>query len=401
MALQDLTPQLRTRVSKLERAVGFFILLAILLLLIGFVYYTWHTAQKRGWFVRKVLYQTCLRNATGIKSGDPVKLMGFTIGEVTKVIPNDPWADPNYAVTIYFTVRYDTNGYCGYIWSDSKVKVTSADFFGNRTIEVTKGQFGVPTLYEENGKILGSLKKESEYISKLPQISSSPYELQWICKTNKSLFYHIPYTNTVAIYLEAEESPALTEQLDGIVRQITNSLPNILNLTNQISNVLTNVANLAINANTLVSNMYSPVASANTAISNLDHLLVEIRPTISNLNVISMNLTNPVGSLGDWLIPTNINWQIFSTLITLTNTLSNTDSNLTAVAENIQRTLNNLADITSNLNMQVQANTNILSEISNLITNADGFIQGLKRHWLLRSAFKPQKTEQKDTKKTK
>jgi ACT domain-containing protein len=114
-----------------------------------------------------------------------------------------------------------------------------------------------------------------------------------------------------------------------------------------------------------------------------------------------MNLTNPVGSLGDWLIPTNINWQIFSTLITLTNTLSNTDSNLTAVAENIQRTLNNLADITSNLNMQVQANTNILSEISNLITNADGFIQGLKRHWLLRSAFKPQKTEQKDTKKTK
>lgn len=401
MALQDLTPQLRTRISKLERAVGFFVLIAFLLLFIGFVYYTWHTAQKRGWFVKKVLYQTCLRNATGIKPGDPIKLMGFTIGEVTKVIPNDPWADPNYSVTIYFTVRYDTNGYCGYIWSDSKVKVTSADFLGNRSIEITKGQFGVPTLYEENGKILGHIKRESEYIDKLPKVLSSPYELQWICKTNKEIFYHIPYTNTVAIYLEAEESPALTEQLDWVVRQVTNSLPNILNLTNEISNVLTNVANLAINLNNLVSNTYPTVANANLAVSNLDYLLVEIRPTISNLNIISMNLTNPTGSLGDWLLPTNINWQVFNVLTTLTNTLSNTDSNLTSLAENIQRTLNNLADITSNLNMQVQANTNILSEISNLITNADGFIQGLKRHWLLRSAFKPQKTDQKDTKKGK
>ena len=39
MALQDLTPQLRTRLSRMERAVGWFVALAMALLVFGFVYY--------------------------------------------------------------------------------------------------------------------------------------------------------------------------------------------------------------------------------------------------------------------------------------------------------------------------------------------------------------------------
>ena len=64
-----------------------------------------------------------------------------------------------------------------------------------------------------------------------------------------------------------------------------------------------------------------------------------------------------------------------------------TRTNLTALAENLGRSLDNLANLTSNLNSQVQVNTNILGEISRAIVNADSFVQGLKRHWLLRSAF--------------
>ena len=40
----------------------------------------------------------------------------------------------------------------------------------------------------------------------------------------------------------------------------------------------------------------------------------------------------------------------------------------------------------------MQANTNILGEISRTIVNADSFVQGLKRHWLLRSAFRTKDT---------
>ncbi|MGA9779794.1 MAG: hypothetical protein ACLPRE_13030 [Limisphaerales bacterium] len=51
-------------------------------------------------------------------------------------------------------------------------------------------------------------------------------------------------------------------------------------------------------------------------------------------------------------------------------------------------TLDHLADITSNLNAQVQANTNMLGVVSKTVGDADDFVQGLKRHWLFRSAFK-------------
>jgi hypothetical protein len=33
-------------------------------------------------------------------------------------------------------------------------------------------------------------------------------------------------------------------------------------------------------------------------------------------------------------------------------------------------------------------NTNLITEISTTIVHTDGLVQGLKRHWLLRSAFK-------------
>jgi hypothetical protein len=45
----------------------------------------------------------------------------------------------------------------------------------------------------------------------------------------------------------------------------------------------------------------------------------------------------------------------------------------------------------------VEANTNILGEISRAIVNADSFVQGLKRHWLLRSAFRTRETNVQPT----
>jgi ABC-type transporter Mla subunit MlaD len=102
--------------------------------------------------------------------------------------------------------------------------------------------------------------------------------------------------------------------------------------------------------------------------------------------------------LGEWLIPTNINQQLALTLLnangTLTNvneTVTNVNTNLEPIFEEISRSLDNLAGITSNLNNQVQANSNMLTQISDIVVHGDQFIQGLKHYWLLRSAFKEKK----------
>src|SRR5215510_6984850 len=95
MALQDLTPQLRTRLSRMERAVGIFVGLAALLLLSGFCYFLYHTATRKGWFLTKVKYFTYVDRADGLKIGDPVKLMGFEAGQNTKILPEDPTSPYN------------------------------------------------------------------------------------------------------------------------------------------------------------------------------------------------------------------------------------------------------------------------------------------------------------------
>ena len=105
------------------------------------------------------------------------------------------------------------------------------------------------------------------------------------------------------------------------------------------------------------------------------------------------------GALGDLLLPTNINRQLettlsnaSSTLGSANTTLTTANTNLAALVSNLNRSLDSLALITSNLNNQVEANTNLVGALSDTIVHADQFIQGLKRHWLFRSAFKTKPT---------
>jgi hypothetical protein len=170
-------------------------------------------------------------------------------------------------------------------------------------------------------------------------------------------------------YLLPEESPALTDRLEGLVNKVELALPNILALTNQLTSVLSNSANLA---------------------SNLNVVALDARPAVSNLSAVLSGLDHP-GALGEMLIPTNLNAGLETTLGNANTTLNTANTNLAVLAENLNRSLENLAGITSNLNSQVAANTNLISGISKAIQDADHLVQGLKRHWLLRSAFREKK----------
>jgi len=327
MALQDLTPQLRTRLRRVEKIVGLFITLATLVLVFGFVYYLYHTAERKGWFVAKCPYFTYVASAEGLKVGDPVVLMGFSIGQITVIEAQPPgsW----YHVFVGFEVK---RPYYGYIWSDSRVKIAAADFLGHRQIEITTGVAGVPTAYERNDRVNEILDKDRRVLlSKAPK----------------------------GVFLLPDEQPALTERAEKLVSQIEAALPNILSLTNQVYTVLTNTSALT---------------------ANLNQTITDAQPVVSNVNVITANLRAPHGSLGEWLIPTNINTQ-------LSGTLTSANTNLDVLAASLNQTLLNLADITSNLNHQVQVNDHMLGQISSLVVDADNLVQGLKKHWLLRGVF--------------
>jgi len=409
MALQDLTPQLRTRLNRMERAVGWFMFLATALLLFGFGYYIYSTAKLKGWFKIKAPYYTYANNAKGLNVGDPVMLLGFPIGRITG-IEAMPARGPGSEHEVYIGFEVLEPDY-DYIWNKgSRAKLTAADLLGKRVVEVTKGTdeghstfltHPVEKVPLENVEHLSNLDKlrlgeelyngtnleSPAWVKLTPELLKKAADLHvtnlWIIDLtakkrslasmwNQYDHHYEPYEKfkngkLMQYELPQDEEPALTDRAQALLTLVEKALPNILAITNRINAVLSNSANLTSNLNVVAGN---------------------VRPVVSNLNVITANLREPKGSLGEWIIPTNTLQKLDATLDTTHKTVGDADTNLVAVAESLTKSLNNLADITSNLNNQVQVNSNMLKQISDTIVHTDEFVQGLKRHWLLRSAFR-------------
>jgi ABC-type transporter Mla subunit MlaD len=418
MALQDLTPQLRTRLSRMERAVGWFVMLAVGLLVFGFVYYLYTTAERKGWFKTKAPYFTFADRATGLKVGDPVQLMGFDVGQITRIDAQPP--EDQYNVYVEFEVK---DPYPGYLWTDSRAKVMTADLLGKRVLEVTKGIAGYPTyifhplrrvslaeardLPEAPKWVLGEevfqpnstnilAKPFAGILTNLPALQAAELTSVIVLDTrekrkaitgywqDKEGRYDVFGPNT-RYWLLSEETAAVTERLEKLIGDVEQALPNILALTNQLAQVLSNSTALT---------------------SNLNAVAVSAQPLAQHLAELTAHLDRP-GALGELLIPTNLNQKLDITLGTASRALTRADAtlelantNLAVLAENLNRSLENLAALTGNLNQQVAANSNLVSGVSEAIAHADQFVQGLKRHWLFRSAFKKKEAPRREPEKT-
>jgi len=218
MALQDLTPQLRTRLSRMERAVGWFVILATALLLFGFGYYIYNRAETKGWFLQKIRYQTSIGSGVGLKEGDDVRLMGFDVGKITRIQPNGPYEF--YNITVDFYIKAPN---FGYIWSDSTVKVAAGDFLGNRYLEIVKGRDGLPTVHENTNRVAdGILLRDyfNQQRTKLTKIytndAAKVLELVKEDAAKNQLLYYTNFTGK-PYWIEPEESPAVTERLEKLV----------------------------------------------------------------------------------------------------------------------------------------------------------------------------------------
>jgi len=400
-----------------ERAVGVFVLLAALVLVAGFAFYLYHTALRKGWFKTQVHYCTSLDSAAGLKLGDPVKLMGFDVGEITRIDTLPP--DDLFSVYVEFKIR---SPYFGYLWTrGTRVRVSPADFLGNRFVEVTKGTNYMPIhlvwpvreMPPREAAALPNLSQvvfldaveapggggrltvpmqplETNVLDQLAaagvpmvrvadrQVSTKHITAVW----NQATDHYDPYTpRTKPYWLPPEESPALTERLDNLVRQAEEALPGILAYTNQLAAVLGQAAQVS---------------------TNVDGLLLQARSLVTNLTEISGALAAGDGALGRWLMPedlyaqtltilTNANGALTHATSTFTNAgslLAAANTNLVFLASRLDPPLQNLSLIISNLNTQVEMNTNFVSTLHELLANTDDLIQGLKRHWLFRGAFK-------------
>jgi MlaD protein len=411
----------------MERFVGLFVLLAIVLMVAGFCYYLYNQALRRGWFEIRAHYYTFAASGEGIAVGDPVKLMGFEVGHVSRVFAmpargtnTEHRVDVNieHNVEIDFDVVGDNYKY---IWTNSTARLKDSGFLGKREIDISKGtgtnvytiyavypikersldevrSFAHPEklrlaeeLYEGTNLVAHAWWPAGTNISKISDLHLTKVWTFDITAPTKKItavwdpdrHQYLPFYATNVYMLTPDEPPALMDRANALVQQVEVALPNFLKITNRIDAILANSERLT---------------------SNLNAIAAGARPTVENLAVITDHLKDPHGSLGEWILPTNINQQLGlallnanGALVNVNGTVTNVNTNLVTLFEDVGQSLNNLASITSNLNNQVQANSNMLTDISSAVVHSDQFIQGLKHHWLLRSAFKEKKSKKPRT----
>ena len=410
MPLQDLTPQLRTRLNQTERAVGWFVFLATLLLLSGFAYYLYHAAVRKGWFLEEAPFYTYVNSAANLKIGDPVYLMGFEVGKITDITAMPPRTPHNVRVDFVIN-QINTSGktnvpYFSYVWNQgSTVKLNSSGLLGGLGLEITRSTNGhsiyttrpvetltlaqaqalpdpakwrlAQDLLDENSNVavkvfvsLTNLNRIAEFNPATLQAfhiqGQAPKRIHSVW--NDAAHGYVPFDDrnkddTNAYELPSAPSTPIGDQLQAMVAQVQQALPNI---TNKLAIVLNNVANIT---------------------SNLNTTIVDTQPLIHNVTDITGDLRGS-GALGTWVLGTNATYQLTAALTNANTLLVGVNTNLDELTDQIGLTLMNVADITSNLNVQVRANSNLLWGISKTVTDSDDLIQGLKRHWLLRSAFK-------------
>ncbi|HTI69238.1 MAG TPA: MlaD family protein [Candidatus Limnocylindria bacterium] len=366
---QDLTPQLRTRLTQVERLVGLFVGIAMILALSLFGYFLWHTAEERGWLKKKARYFTFAEDGTGLKVGGPVVLTGFTIGKVTKVetLPMEQWAiDARAYVYIEFEV---VDPYYGYILTDSKVVIGAGDFLGTRSVEVERGIAGTPTANVLPNGRLGVLS---------PKFASEKDRQK---ATNEFLRYTELGKGDKGYHLGSREQLPLPATLTLIATDIRATIPDI---TNRIFKALDG-------ANEIVGHLNQTMPKMESAVDQLTGALAEFKPALSK-----------PGGIGELLIPPNLN-------LALENTLSNVNantrnvaplmSNVNSAVTDIRGTLTEVRGTVASMKSQLEANTNLVGNVSQLAASAHRLADTtdtlLRRHWLFRSAFKTNSSAQK------
>lgn len=375
MSIQDLTPQLRTRLRKVEWITGLFLGVTALLMLGGFFYFVKQTAVTRGWFITYVPYYTYMPDATGFKPGTPVKMMGFNVGEVTEVnavglearASWDYYQTNNFNVFVAFKIK---EPYFGYIGADARVQI------GGFPVELAGGNFielnpssnnsmltvvtNLPdgkrkwwSAWGRSQKSLGVLWDKYAY-------TPEPKFAQYGALTNKQKGYYLELNRSETLLAQAQRILKNADEITAFLRQ---DLP-------QVATEAVNTLNSARSSiNSLTNDVVLTLITAREAVASLTNDLAGL---VGNTRRIT-------GQVAD-VIPGLTN-DIARTLASSQQLMDAVNLQLPSIAQNVNLTL-------TNLNVLLLRDTNIMANTSLLVSNVNNL---LIRHWLFRSAFKPAK----------
>lgn len=369
MALQDLTPQLRTRLHRVEWMVVLFLVVAVISGAGLAAWFIRTTGEARGWWVTEVPYYTYVSQANGIHEGTPVQLMGYTVGRVTHVEPVnlerrrswDYYATNNFNVFVAFTIR---DPYPGYINTDSRVTIGGfpVEVAGGVTLDVSVGSLdALVTITNLPGGRIGVLWDQFAY--KLPSTDRTNLFLKYGAITNGAKGYYLAPDQSETLLAQAQRIMGKVDRISGIV---DGTLPKV-------------------------------TASLDTILRQVVDITAKLEPALGK-----------DGGLGELLFPTNTKAKLNQVLddvhdkskeltplfTSVQDTLSQarqSSKELGPLLGDVRTTIGEIRETVKAINVKA-SETNLVSNVSRLAEKAARLSETtdilFRNHWLFRSAFR-------------
>lgn len=224
---------MKVKLSKFERVAGFFILFAI----VGVILTGVSAAIKQGWFEPKVRYTTTFENADGIHQGTLVQIAGLRAGAVETV---ELESDNRIRVGFYILGKFENR-----VRENSTVQLVRPFIIGERVLDLSVGgeqfnlmppQSSIKSLETVDLMTLMSGKNMNSYLTKLGGILESMQVIM----------------DAFADKSRAESVVRVIDRLDPLVKNLNTMSVEVIKLSRQATHdegVQKLVGNLAVTTN--------------------------------------------------------------------------------------------------------------------------------------------------------
>ncbi len=333
---------MKFKIQYADQIVGVFSILAVFCLSVLLIF----MGINQRWFQKNYYFNTRFLSAEGLKTGMPIKLKGFEIGQIKKINLTD---DNNVEVEFYIYEKYY-----------EKVKP-------NSIIRHVVSPIGIGSdLVFHPGKFNGNPLEENSFIPS--------YNLKEAQDLIKKGVVDIP-------------------QGDNTVTRIVNQIEPIMNNVNMLLEsvtTLTNTANTALKGElrgpvgTTISNISSITTNLRIIISEttnrINTLLDNFEGITGNVNTLTANIADPeglipelMGSDGSAAAFFNDNGELFD--------------NLNSILANLDQMTQELNNFTRYLNDSTPQLTGVLEESRGALKEGKAVLEGLKNNPLLRGGI--------------
>ena len=341
------------RIQHWDRYVGFFVLLAILILIATLVF----VARGQKWFEKRNRYVATFAKVQGLKPGAPVTISGMEVGSVKSFRLN-----AQGKVDVQMEVM---ESYQDFIRGDSQVTIASA-LLGGKTLEIKRGSPNFPVAAE--GHIL---------------LSQEPRELT-------DLLQEIDVKTPLKKVDEALENlKSLTTKLNSPEGELFTILKNVEFISAQLKEGQ-GTAGAILRDRKLYQEVTAAAESANRSATHLEEITAKAAGISRELPAMVQQVDGRIrevqGILGDVKKAT-------AELPLILENVKQTTAEGPAIAASVKDISRDVREITGDVKKTTPELPELVHQAQETIEDADQIITGLRNHWLIRGWVSPSRKD--------